>query len=213
MHGVPKTMFAWRNVIPLLTPKYRVCAVDLRGFGDSERPPFGYDCGTMASDLIRVADAAGFDKFRVVGEDWGAAFAWTLAATQRERVVGLVYQGKCSFTADRTFLTARTEMILPGLGFEEVGSHLRYKAGLTKGKWFRASRQRAEQTTKRSRCGTHERSGISSSSASPTSLKCFSQAKSENSGRSGCEAKCAIRLRSHRKISMSMLDGLRRQED
>merc|ERR1712000_42609 len=103
VHGVPKTMFAWRKVIPFLTPRYRVLAVDVRGFGDSERPPSGYDCGTIASDLIKVADAAGFDKFRVVGEDWGAAFAWTLAATYQDRVVGLVYQ----------------EMILPGLGFEE----------------------------------------------------------------------------------------------
>jgi pimeloyl-ACP methyl ester carboxylesterase len=87
-------MFAWRKVIPLLTPKYRVCAVDLRGHGDSERPLTGYDCGTMASDLIKVADAAGFDKFIVVGEDWGAAYAYTVAATYRDRVVGLVYQGK-----------------------------------------------------------------------------------------------------------------------
>lgn len=76
-------MFAFRKVIPFLTPKYRVCAVDLRGFGDSERPTSGYDCGTMASDLIKVADAAGFDKFRVVGEDWGAAYAYTLAAASK----------------------------------------------------------------------------------------------------------------------------------
>jgi pimeloyl-ACP methyl ester carboxylesterase len=96
-------MFTFRKVIPYLTPKYRVLAVDLRGFGDSERPASGYDCGTMASDLIKVADAAGLDKFRVVGEDWGAAYAYTLAATHRDRVVGLVYQ----------------EMILPGLGFED----------------------------------------------------------------------------------------------
>lgn len=43
-------MFTFRKVIPYLTPKYRVVAVDLRGFGDSERPATGYDCGTMASD-------------------------------------------------------------------------------------------------------------------------------------------------------------------
>jgi pimeloyl-ACP methyl ester carboxylesterase len=101
-------MFAWRKVIPFLTPTCRVLAVDVRGFGDSERPPSGYDCGTIASDLIKVADAVGFDKFRVVGEDWGAAFAWTLAATYQDRVVGLVYQGNVVYrsfvvmTADST---------------------------------------------------------------------------------------------------------------
>jgi pimeloyl-ACP methyl ester carboxylesterase len=107
VHGIPKTMFAFRKVIPYLTPKYRVLAVDLRGFGDSERPASGYDCATMASDLIKVADEVGFEKFIVVGEDWGAAYAYTLAATHRDRVVGLVFQ----------------EMILPGLGFED-GIHL-----------------------------------------------------------------------------------------
>jgi hypothetical protein len=103
VHGIPKTMFTFRKVIPYLTPKDRVVAVDLRGFGDSERPATGYDCGTMASDLTKLADHVGFDKFRVVGEDRGAAFAYTLAASYRDRVVGLVYQ----------------EMILPGLGFED----------------------------------------------------------------------------------------------
>jgi pimeloyl-ACP methyl ester carboxylesterase len=52
--------------------------------------------------LIGIADEVGFDKFRVVGEDWGAAYAYTLAATYRDRVEQLVFQ----------------EMILPGLGYD-----------------------------------------------------------------------------------------------
>ena len=102
IHGIPKTMFTFRKVIPFLTKKYRVVAVDVRGFGDSERPLSGYDCGTIAEDLIQLADHLGFGTFRVVGEDWGAAYAYTIAAYHRHRVVQLVYQ----------------EMILPGLGYE-----------------------------------------------------------------------------------------------
>jgi pimeloyl-ACP methyl ester carboxylesterase len=102
VHGVPKSMFFWRKVIPLLTPRYRVCVVDLRGFGDSERPVTGYDSELIASDLIGIADEIGFDKFRIVGEDWGAAYAYTLAATYRDRVEQLIFQ----------------EMILPGLGYD-----------------------------------------------------------------------------------------------
>jgi len=102
VHGVPKSMFFWRKVIPLMTPRYRVCVVDVRGFGDSERPVTGYDSNLIASDLIGIADEVGFKKFRVIGEDWGAAYAYTLAATYRDRVEQLVFQ----------------EMILPGLGYD-----------------------------------------------------------------------------------------------
>jgi pimeloyl-ACP methyl ester carboxylesterase len=102
VHGVPKSMFFWRKVIPFLTPRYRVCVVDVRGFGDSERPVTGYDSNLIASDLIGIADQVGFKTFRIIGEDWGAAFAYTLAATYRDRIEQLVFQ----------------EMILPGLGYD-----------------------------------------------------------------------------------------------
>lgn len=71
----------------------------MRGHGNSERPVSGYDCETIASDLILVADEVGFDKFLVVGEE---AYAYTLAAYNRDRVIQLVYQ----------------EMLLLGLGRE-----------------------------------------------------------------------------------------------
>ncbi len=93
----PKTKFILRKVIPYLTKKYRVLAVDVRGFCDSERPISGYDRGTIASDLIAVANEDGFSIFRGVDEDWGAAYAYALAVY---RVIQLVYQ----------------EMLLPGLG-------------------------------------------------------------------------------------------------
>nr|WSZ20454.1 alpha/beta fold hydrolase [Streptomyces canus] len=41
LHGVPKTMYFWRHVTPVLTPHYTVVAVDLRGFGGSGRPATG----------------------------------------------------------------------------------------------------------------------------------------------------------------------------
>ncbi|WP_316768299.1 alpha/beta fold hydrolase [Streptomyces sasae] len=92
LHGVPKTMFFWRHVIPLLTPHHTVVALDLRGFGGSARPPSGYDTRTLAGDVAAVMTALGFERFRVVGEDWGAAVAYAVAAFHRTRVVQLVYQ-------------------------------------------------------------------------------------------------------------------------
>lgn len=99
VHGAPKTMFFWRRVIPLLTASYTVVAVDLRGFGDSQRPPAGYDTRTLAADIAALATHLGHERFRIAGEDWGAATAYAVAAFHRDRVRQLVYQ----------------EMRLPGL--------------------------------------------------------------------------------------------------
>jgi pimeloyl-ACP methyl ester carboxylesterase len=92
LHGVPKTMSYWRHVVPLLTPHYTVVAVDNRGFGGSQRPPAGYDTATMAQDVAELASHLGFERFRVAGEDWGAAIAYAVAAFHRPRVQQLVFQ-------------------------------------------------------------------------------------------------------------------------
>jgi pimeloyl-ACP methyl ester carboxylesterase len=99
IHGAPKTMFAWRHVIPLLTPTHTVVALDCRGYGDSSRPLDGYDTATMAADVAALAEHLGHHRFAVVGEDWGAAVGYVLAATHPSRVTHLVFQ----------------EMRLPGL--------------------------------------------------------------------------------------------------
>jgi pimeloyl-ACP methyl ester carboxylesterase len=92
LHGVPKTMLYWRHVVPLLTPHYTVVAVDNRGFGGSQRPLTGYDTATMAGDIAELATYLGFGRFRVAGEDWGAAIAYAVAAFHRSRVQQLVFQ-------------------------------------------------------------------------------------------------------------------------
>lgn len=99
VHGCPKTMVSWRYLVPYLTPSHTVTLMDCRGFGESERPATGYDTATMARDVVGVADRLGHDRFTIMGEDWGAAVAYAVAADYRERVARLVFQ----------------EMRLPGL--------------------------------------------------------------------------------------------------
>lgn len=103
LHGVPKTSYHWRRVIPLLTPYYTVIAPDLRGLGDSERPMGGFDMNNMAEDIAQLATHLGYEEFYIAGEDWGAAFAYQLAANYPKRVKKLIFQ----------------EMTLPGLGLED----------------------------------------------------------------------------------------------
>lgn len=103
LHGVPKTSYHWRHVIPLLTPHYTVVAPDLRGLGDSEHPTSGFDMQNMAEDIAQLATALGHETFNLVGEDWGASTAYQVASQYPARVKKLVYQ----------------EMVLPGFGLED----------------------------------------------------------------------------------------------
>ena len=92
VHGFPDSGRVWRHQVPaLLEAGYRVIVPDLRGFGESDRPPDveDYRVSRSIADLVAVLDAHGVDKAAVVGHDWGANVAWILAAVQPHRVSAL----------------------------------------------------------------------------------------------------------------------------
>ncbi|HZQ13454.1 MAG TPA: alpha/beta hydrolase [Pseudolabrys sp.] len=77
MHGNPFTHLNWHKVAPALAREFTVVATDLRGYGDSEKPPGGdrhenYSFRAMAQDQIEVMAALGFDRFMAAGHDRGA---------------------------------------------------------------------------------------------------------------------------------------------
>ncbi|PVZ09395.1 alpha/beta fold hydrolase [Actinomycetospora cinnamomea] len=81
LHGFPGFWWAWRHQLPgLAAAGYRVAAADLRGYGDSDRPPRGYDLWTLAGDAAGLVRSLGAREATVVGAGWGGAVAWTLAA-------------------------------------------------------------------------------------------------------------------------------------
>lgn len=87
LHGVPQTSHEWRYVIPRLVPRYRVIAPDLRGLGDTSRPPGGYDKKTVAADVWRlVHEHLRIDRFFLVGHDWGGPTAFALACAHPDAV-------------------------------------------------------------------------------------------------------------------------------
>ncbi len=91
LHGWPQTWYEWRRVIPLLADRYFLVAPDLRGLGDSSRPSTGYDKKTVANDIwVLMHDRLGFERFAVVGHDWGAPVAFRLAADHPDAVTHLV---------------------------------------------------------------------------------------------------------------------------
>ena len=87
LHGFPEFWWSWRHQLPgLAAAGLRVAAVDLRGYGDSDKPPRGYDLWTLAGDVAGLIRALGEDEAHVVGHDWGGIIGWTVAALHPRRV-------------------------------------------------------------------------------------------------------------------------------
>ena len=71
LHGFPQFWWTWRNQLRLSTAAgYRAVAVDLRGYGGSDKPPRGYDLYTLAADAAGLIRALGETNAVVVGHDW-----------------------------------------------------------------------------------------------------------------------------------------------
>jgi pimeloyl-ACP methyl ester carboxylesterase len=81
LHGFPEFWWSWRHQLTgLASAGFRAVAVDLRGYGASDKPPRGYDSMTLADDIAGLIRALGERDAVVVGHDWGGHLAWTLAA-------------------------------------------------------------------------------------------------------------------------------------
>jgi haloacetate dehalogenase len=77
MHGNPFTHLSWHKIAPRLAREFTVVCTDLRGYGDSEKPPggadhSGYSFRAMAQDQVEVMAALGFARFYAAGHDRGA---------------------------------------------------------------------------------------------------------------------------------------------
>jgi pimeloyl-ACP methyl ester carboxylesterase len=90
LHGVLQTGAGMRHLAERLAQTHEVVAPDLRGRGDSERPPDGYDPATMAQDVAALLRDLGLESSVVIGRLHGGVVAYHLAARHSEAVCGLV---------------------------------------------------------------------------------------------------------------------------
>ena len=94
VHGFPECWWTWRHVIPALAQAgHRVAALDLRGFGGSDRPPSGYDLVTLAQDLAAVVRSLGHERAVVVGAGLGGQIAWALPSLAPDLTTAIVPVG------------------------------------------------------------------------------------------------------------------------
>src|SRR4051794_26823495 len=91
LHGYPQTHAIWHRVASVLAERLTVVCADLRGYGDSAKPPgdpehASYAKRAMARDQLDAMRALGFERFAVVGHDRGARVARRLALDHPEAV-------------------------------------------------------------------------------------------------------------------------------
>jgi pimeloyl-ACP methyl ester carboxylesterase len=82
LHGFPEFWYSWRHQIaPLAQAGYHVVAPDMRGYDLSDKPQNwrAYDTGLLADDIAGLVRSFGEQSAIVVGHDWGAAVAYTVA--------------------------------------------------------------------------------------------------------------------------------------
>jgi pimeloyl-ACP methyl ester carboxylesterase len=80
-HGVGITGELWLEWLPVLSDRYRLVRLDMRGFGRSPVPPpgFAWSMDLLAEDVLTVARAAGATRFHYVGESLGGTLGLYLA--------------------------------------------------------------------------------------------------------------------------------------
>jgi pimeloyl-ACP methyl ester carboxylesterase len=89
LHGFPETSAMW---IPLIDAAgaagYRVVAFDQRGYSPGARPDevSAYAMDRLSEDVFNVADAVGFERFHLVGHDWGSAVGWNMVLGRSDRI-------------------------------------------------------------------------------------------------------------------------------
>jgi len=90
MHGYAENSHMWRPLMVELGKTHTVIAPDLRGFGQTSRPPAGYDKKTMAQDVHALAVSLGYKSEQIVGHDIGLMVAYAYAAQYPAEVQRIV---------------------------------------------------------------------------------------------------------------------------
>jgi pimeloyl-ACP methyl ester carboxylesterase len=90
LHGLPEGWYSWRYVLPLIDRKYRLIAIDMKGYGRSDLINKDYDWHHVARQTFDFIDSLGINKFFLVSHDWGSIIGSVLCVDNPNRVLGYV---------------------------------------------------------------------------------------------------------------------------
>jgi pimeloyl-ACP methyl ester carboxylesterase len=89
LHGFPEFWYGWKKQIPTLAEAgFRVIVPDQRGYNLSDKPKGirNYRLDELVKDIVGLIDSLEYEKVNLVGHDWGAIVAWTLAYQHPKRL-------------------------------------------------------------------------------------------------------------------------------
>ena len=90
LHGFGEFWWTWRHQLPVLDAAgFSAAALDLRGYGATDKTPRGYRQSVIGADVSGVIRSLGFSSAHVVGHDWGGVAAWSTYAYAPEQVTGV----------------------------------------------------------------------------------------------------------------------------
>jgi pimeloyl-ACP methyl ester carboxylesterase len=92
LHGFPEFWYSWRHQIPAFSDRYKVVALDLRGYNDSDKPEGvkAYRMPELVADIHGAITALGYQRCILVGHDWGGAIAWSFVNSYPDQVEQLI---------------------------------------------------------------------------------------------------------------------------
>ncbi|XP_008554615.1 epoxide hydrolase 4 isoform X1 [Microplitis demolitor] len=86
LHGFPDCWLSWREQLPVLSEHYRVIALDLKGFGDSDKPTRrrSYRMEVLINELRQFISTLGVDNCSIIGHDLGGLLGWFMTMLHSE---------------------------------------------------------------------------------------------------------------------------------
>lgn len=92
LHGFPEFWYSWRHQINEFAKDYKVVAIDMRGYNDSDKPEekSAYVMSEFVKDVEGVITALGYERCVLVAHDWGGAIAWQFAYACPDRLTQLI---------------------------------------------------------------------------------------------------------------------------
>lgn len=126
VHGVPDSWYGWSNQIPALADDYHIIAIDMKGFGQSDKKIDGMNTDMeIAQQTTKLFEVIGIESYYLVGHDWGTAITDAIASTNAEKVLKYVRVEGAGLEVD----LSRTEQLVK-LKNPEEGVKLLSKARL-----------------------------------------------------------------------------------
>jgi pimeloyl-ACP methyl ester carboxylesterase len=127
-HGFPELWYSWRHQLAALSAAgFRAVAVDMRGYGQSDRPEAidQYTLLHLVGDMVGLLDALGVQQAVIAGHDWGAPVAWHAALLRPDRfraviALSLPYLQR-SPVAPTLAMPRRKDSVFYPLYFQEPG--------------------------------------------------------------------------------------------